>query len=62
VDECKPLPGGRFDVASADIIFAKVANGAKARGLYSFPFLINLSLLCPIPLNFSLLCTPCNPK
>jgi len=26
------------------------------RGLHSFPFPLNLSLLCPFPLNLSLLC------
>ena len=37
----------------------------QGRGLRSFPFPLNLSLLCPIPLNLSLLCNPscgCVPK
>ena len=28
------------------------------RGLHSFPFPLNLSLLCPCPLNLSLRCPP----
>jgi hypothetical protein len=35
---------------------------APGRGLHSFPFSLNLSLLCPFPLNFSLLSPPCNPN
>jgi len=31
------------------------------RGLHSFPFPLNLSLLCPFPLNLSSLYPPCNP-
>ena len=31
------------------------------RGLHSFPFPLNLSVLCPFPLNFSLHCPPYNP-
>jgi hypothetical protein len=31
------------------------------RGLHSFPFPLNLSLLRPFPLNLSLLCPPYNP-
>jgi hypothetical protein len=29
---------------------------ALGRGLHSFPFPLNLSLLCPFPLNLSLIC------
>jgi len=32
------------------------------RGLHSFPFLLNLNLLCPLPLNLSLLCPPYDPN
>jgi len=31
------------------------------RGLHSFPFTLNLSLLCAFPLNLSLLCPQHNP-
>ena len=31
------------------------------RGFHSFPFPLNLSLLCPFPLNLILLCPPYNP-
>ena len=31
------------------------------RGLHSFPFPLDLSLLCPFPLNLSPLRPPCNP-
>jgi hypothetical protein len=34
----------------------------SSRGLHSFPFTLNLSLLCPFPLNLSLLCPPYNPN
>ena len=33
----------------------------EGRGLHSFPFPLNLSLLCPFPLNLSVLCPPHNP-
>ena len=33
-----------------------------SRGLHSFPFPLNLSILCPFPLNVSLLCPPHNPN
>jgi hypothetical protein len=32
-----------------------------SRGLHSFPFPLNLSLLCPVPLNSSSHCPPYNP-
>jgi len=32
------------------------------RGLHSFPFPLNVSLLCPFPLDLSLLCPPHNPN
>jgi len=34
----------------------------SGRSLHSFPFPLNLSLLCPFPLNLSSLCPPCVPK
>ena len=34
---------------------------ATGRGLHSFPFPLNLSLLCHFPLNFSLICPPNDP-
>jgi hypothetical protein len=37
----------------------RLVNG---RGLHSFPFPLNLSLLCPFPLDLSLLCPPNNPS
>jgi len=36
-------------------------SGVMGRGLHSFPFPLNLSLLCPFPLNLSLLCAPYDP-
>ena len=33
----------------------------RGRGLHSFPFPLNLSLLCPFPLDLSLICPPYNP-
>ena len=36
--------------------------GMMARGLLSFPFPLNLSLLCPFPLNLSSLVPPNNPN
>jgi hypothetical protein len=37
------------------------SGGVSGRGLHSFPFPLNLNLLCPFPLNLSLLCPPCKP-
>ena len=65
VDECKPLKEGTF-MSSIDLMRAAVPvfqpvnsthirSGFLGRGLHSFPFLLNLSLLRPIPLNLSLL-------
>jgi len=34
----------------------------STRGLHSFPFPVNLSLLCPFRLNFSLLRPPHDPN
>ena len=34
----------------------------SGRGLHSFPFPLNLSLLCQFPLNLRLPCPPCNPN
>ena len=34
----------------------------NGRGLHSFPFPLNLSLLSPFPLNLSLLCPPYDPN
>jgi hypothetical protein len=34
----------------------------QARVLHSFPFPLNLSLLCPFPPNLSLPCPPYNPN
>jgi hypothetical protein len=64
-NECKPLANG-VDVG----LGGSGAPGAAAavrgqrrvgRGLHSFPFPLNLSLLCPVPLNLSLHCPPYNP-
>ena len=38
------------------------AGQIAGRGLHSFPFPLNLSLLCPFPLNVSLLCPPHDPN
>ena len=35
---------------------------AFGRGLHSFPFPLNLSLLCPFPLNLSSHCPPYDPN
>jgi hypothetical protein len=35
---------------------------ADGRGLHSFPFPLNLSLLCPVLLTLSLLCPPDKPS
>jgi hypothetical protein len=37
-------------------------NNKLGRGLHSFPFPLNLSLLCPFPLNLGLLCPPYDPN
>ena len=34
----------------------------RGRGSHSFPFPLNLSLLCPFPLNLNLLCPPYSPN
>jgi len=39
-----------------------VTDLGTGRGLHSFPFPLNLSLLRPFPLNFSSLCPPHNPN
>jgi hypothetical protein len=41
---------------------AVVRAEGGGRGLNSFPFPLNLSLLCPFPLNLSLLCPTYNPN
>ena len=49
-----PLPMLRGD--------AREDDDMSGRGLHSFPFPLNLSLLCPFPLNLSLICPPYNPN
>ena len=39
-----------------------VTNAISGRCLHSFPFPLELSLLCPFPLNLSSLCPPHNPN
>jgi hypothetical protein len=41
---------------------AWLASVVSGRGLHSFPFLLNLRLLCPFPLNSSLPCPPYIPN
>jgi len=36
-------------------VYLQCALPPHTRGLHSFPFPLNLSSICPIPLNFSLL-------
>jgi hypothetical protein len=51
VDECKPLHMGKDTPQFCYEIAPKVL--IMGRGLHSFPFPLNLSLLCPFPLNLS---------
>jgi predicted esterase len=51
--------GGREWFTNMDDETLELVDG---RGLHSFPFPLNLSLLCPFPLNLCLLCPPNNPN
>ena len=63
-------PGGGRPALSATLMctirMRMGCSGAVAtpiiRGLHSFPFPLNLSLVCPFPLNLSLLCPPHDPN
>jgi hypothetical protein len=46
------IPAGATNAGA----FELVRDAGK--GLHSFPFPLNLSLLCPFPLNLSFLCPP----
>jgi hypothetical protein len=41
---------------------ASAETQGRSRGLHSFPFPLNLSLLCPFRLSLSLLCPPYHPN
>jgi hypothetical protein len=45
-----------------DFVVGTLNERELGRGLHSFPFPLNLSLLCPIPLLLSSLCPPYNPN
>jgi hypothetical protein len=68
VNECKPLPMrssslcragsagssmGGFHHLSPMAISAQLSVPPRIRGLHSFQFPLNLSLLCPVSLNLS---------
>ena len=58
MDECKALDVGAGEEDA-------VGPGPRLQGrggLNSFPFPLNLSLICPFPLNLSLFYSPHNPK
>ena len=50
------------EVVSGQGLVTVSGNLVSGMGLHSFPFPLNLSILCPFPLNFSLLCPPYNPN
>ena len=56
-----PVSSDRVVVGVCDIAGAGV-RALLGRGLHSFPFPLNLSLLCPFPLDLSVRCPPYNPS
>jgi len=53
------LLGAPYDDAAPIFVHGPPVTG---RGLHSFPLPLNLSPLCPFPLNLSLLRPPSNPN
>ena len=49
------------ELCAEKVVKSGEVKGLHGRGLHSFPFPLNLSLLCPNPLNLSLLCPPSDP-
>ena len=48
--------------AVLDVSTTEIADEVVGRGLHSFPFPLNLTLLCPCPLNLSSLRPPYKPN
>ena len=61
MNECKPLPTTSTVVNRALGVSNSDSVAPDCRGLHSFPFPLNLSLLCPSPLNLSLICPQYDP-
>ena len=57
--------GGDWGVVDVDwftLDFNEELSALHGRSVYSFPFPLNLSLLCPFPLDLSSLCPLYNPN